>query len=33
MSRLKELYPDIITTDIKSGDHLDMVVDAQNMPF
>lgn len=33
VSRLKELYPDIITTDIKSGDHLDMVVDAQNMPF
>ncbi|MBL0328379.1 MAG: class I SAM-dependent methyltransferase [Bacteroidetes bacterium] len=33
VSFFKKLYPEIISTDIKKADNLDMVVDAQNMPF
>ena len=32
-SLFKEYYPDIITSDVKGASHLDMAVDAQNMPF
>jgi len=33
VSFFKKKYPDIISTDIKKAENLDMVVDAQNMPF
>jgi SAM-dependent methyltransferase len=33
VSFFKKKYPEIISTDIKKADNLDMVVDAQNMPF
>jgi SAM-dependent methyltransferase len=33
VSFFKKIYPQIITTDIKQADYLDMVVDALNMPF
>ncbi|HEY0030656.1 MAG TPA: class I SAM-dependent methyltransferase [Bacteroidia bacterium] len=33
VSFFKKQYPEIISTDIKKADNLDMVVDAQNMPF
>ncbi|MBL7882755.1 MAG: class I SAM-dependent methyltransferase [Bacteroidia bacterium] len=33
VSFFKKLFPEIISTDIKKADNLDMVVDAQNMPF
>jgi SAM-dependent methyltransferase len=33
VSFFKKIYPQIITTDIKRADYLDMVVDALNMPF
>lgn len=33
VSFLKNVFPDVISTDIKNCAHLDMVVDAQNMPF
>lgn len=33
VSFFKKLYPEIITTDIKKADYLDMVVDALDMPF
>lgn len=33
VSFFKKLYPEIIATDIKKADYLDMVVDALNMPF
>ncbi len=33
VSRFKDLYPDILSTDIKPAEHLDQVVDAQKMPF
>jgi SAM-dependent methyltransferase len=29
----KEYYPDVVTTDVKPSQHLDMVIDAQDMPF
>lgn len=32
-SFFKKRHPGIISTDIKKGDHLDMVLDAQNMVF
>jgi SAM-dependent methyltransferase len=32
-SLFKSLYPEIVSTDIKAAPHLDMVVDAQEMPF
>lgn len=32
-SLFKALYPEIISTDIKAAPHLDVVVDAQAMPF
>lgn len=30
---MKELYPNVITSDIMDADNADMVVDAQNLPF
>ncbi|MCW1148824.1 methyltransferase domain-containing protein [Flavobacterium lacisediminis] len=33
VSFFKERYPDILATDIKNASNLDMVVDAQQMPF
>jgi SAM-dependent methyltransferase len=33
VSFFKKNYPEITATDIKKADNLDMVVDAQNMPF
>ena len=33
VSFFKKKYPEIISTDIKKAENLDMVVDAQNMPF
>ena len=33
VSFFKKKYPEIISTDIKKANNLDMVVDAQNMPF
>lgn len=33
VSFFKKKYPEIIATDIKKAENLDMVVDAQNMPF
>ncbi len=33
VSFFSKKYPQIISTDIKHADNLDMVVDAQNMPF
>lgn len=33
VSFFKKKYPEIIATDIKKAPNLDMVVDAQNMPF
>lgn len=33
VSFFKEKYPEIISTDIKESDYLDMSVDAMNMPF
>ncbi len=32
-SRFKDLYPDVITTDIKWARHLDLAIDALAMPF
>ncbi|MBL7777075.1 MAG: class I SAM-dependent methyltransferase [Chitinophagales bacterium] len=33
VSFFKKVYPEIVSTDIKPTPHLDMVVDALNMPF
>jgi SAM-dependent methyltransferase len=33
VSFFKKKYPEIVSTDIKTAENLDMVVDAQNMPF
>jgi SAM-dependent methyltransferase len=33
VSFFKKKYPEIISTDVKTAPNLDMVVDAQNMPF
>lgn len=33
VSFFKKKYPEIISTDIKKAENLDMVLDAQNMPF
>ncbi len=33
VSFFKKKYPEILSTDIKKAENLDMVVDAQNMPF
>jgi SAM-dependent methyltransferase len=33
VSFFKKKYPEIISTDVKKAENLDMVVDAQNMPF
>ena len=33
VSFFKKKYPEIVSTDIKKAENLDMVVDAQNMPF
>jgi SAM-dependent methyltransferase len=33
VSFFKKAYPEIISTDIKYAENLDLVVDAQNMPF
>src|SRR2546422_294274 len=32
-SFFKEYYPEVLTTDVKPSVHLDMVVNAQDMPF
>jgi len=33
VSMFKQLYPDVLSTDVKSTPSIDMVVDAQAMPF
>jgi len=33
VSFIKETYPNIVTSDVKNYEGVDMVVDAQNMPF
>ncbi len=33
VSFFKQRYPEIVSTDVKKADNLDLVVDAQNMPF
>lgn len=33
VSLFKSLYPEVLVTDVKWADHLDAVVDAQEMPF
>jgi len=33
VSFFKKKYPEIVSTDVKTADNLDMVVDALNMPF
>ena len=33
VSFFKKKYPEIVSTDVKKAENLDMVVDAQNMPF